>query len=76
MGMVSMPQIRIRAQRKRSNPSMDRVTRLLARWSGSMSLFGYFDWRISIGKPLSACMLTMAVVLAALLSRVIFSGTW
>ena len=31
-----------------------------------------FDWRISMHKPLSACMLTMAAVLEPLLSMVIF----
>ena len=37
--------------------------------------FEYFDWRISMGRPLSAWMLVIAAVFAPLLSMVIFSGT-
>ena len=38
-------------------------------------VFEVLDWRSLMGKPLSAWMLTMAAVLARLLSMVIFSGT-
>ena len=44
-------------------------------FDGSMVLFDdllrYFDWRISMARPLSAWMLTMAAVLKPLLSMMI-----
>ena len=52
--MISMPAIRMRAQRKVLNQSIGRVMRLMARRSCSTTLLRYFDWRISMGKPLSA----------------------
>ena len=72
--MISMPAIKMRANRKVLNPSIDRVIRLMARWSCSTMLLRYFDWRSSMAKPLSAWMLTMAAVLEPLSSIVIFSG--
>ena len=48
---------------------------LMVRWSCSTRLLRYFDWRSSMGKPLSDWMLTMAAVLEPLLSIAIFSGT-
>ena len=71
--MISMPAIKMRANRKVLNPSIDRVIRLMARWSCSTMSLRYFDWRSSMAKPLSAWMLTMAAVLEPLSSIVIFS---
>ena len=47
----------------------------LARWSCSTMLSRYFDWRSPMSAPESACMPSMAAVLAPLLSTVIVSGT-
>jgi hypothetical protein len=44
-------------------------------FDGSMMLLRYFDWRISMPKPMSAWMLAMAAVSEPPLSIVIFSGT-
>src|SRR5436189_6404870 len=50
---------------------MGRTMRLTARWSCSMRLLRYFDWRISMSAPESARMPWIAAVLAPLLSMVI-----
>src|SRR5664279_2579398 len=73
MCIVSMPAMRMPAQRKDLNPSMGRTMRLIARWSCSTMLLRYFDWRSPMSAPESARMPSMAAVLAPLLSMVIFS---
>ena len=73
--MVSMPAMRMLAQRKDLNPSIGRTILLMARWSCSTMLLRYFDWRGPMSAPESARMPSMAAVLAPLLSTVIVSGT-
>ena len=69
MCMVSMPAMRIRAIQKDLNPSIDRVIRLMARWSCSTMLFKYLHWRSRIPTQASALTLSMTAVFASLDSR-------
>ena len=54
------------AERNVPKPSIGRVMRLTAPWSRSTMLFGYFDWCISMCRPLSARVLVIATVFARL----------
>src|SRR5450830_2113515 len=74
MCIVSMPAMMIRALQNDLNPSIGPVILLTARWSCSTMLLRYLFWRIRMSTQASALMLSMAVVLAPLLSIVIFSG--
>ena len=51
MCMSSMPERRMRAQRKSLKPSIGLVRCLMARWSCSTMLFGYLTWRTTIRFP-------------------------
>ena len=62
------------ANRKDLNPSIGRTTRLMARWSCSTMLLRYLACRIFIPALRSALQLSIAAVLAPLLSMVIFEG--
>ena len=75
MCMVSMPTMIILALQNDLNPSIGCVTLLTPRWSCSTMLLRYFDWRSTMSTQASALTLSMAAVLAPLLSIVIFSGT-
>ena len=73
--IVLIPPVRIRALQNELNPSSCWVTLLTARWSYSTMLFRYLFCRIRMSTQASAFTLSVAAVLAPLLSIVIFSGT-
>jgi hypothetical protein len=52
-----------------------RVHRLIARWSCSIRMFRYFDWRILMGVSRSASIASSAARLAPLLSMITVSVT-
>ncbi len=74
MCMVSIPPMRIRALQNDLKPIIGRVIRFTARWSCSTMLFRYLDWRIRMSTQAPVFTLSMAAVLAPLLSMVTYSG--
>ena len=73
--MVSIPAKMLAADQNDLKPIMGLTTRLIARWSCSMMLFRYLIRRTLMSTSESARTLSIAAVLAPLLSMVIFSGT-
>jgi len=70
----SMPLNKMRAQRNVLNPNIDRVRRLIARWSCSTMLLRYLTWRILMGVSRPAFTACKPARSAPLLSMVTVSG--
>src|SRR6202521_5739951 len=66
MCMSSIPARVMAADQNDLKPSIGRVSRLIARWSCSTTLFRYFTWRSSMLASLSVLHSSIAAVLAPL----------